>query len=127
MASNARSPRYGDFSRRQPHLLAAPRKGTPSQRTASHEYRAAKWFVHDEPTRAAVGDVSKARGVSIIAEQTGLGRESLCKALAPSAKPRYDTILKVLSSLGVKLTVTASQSATRVMSRERPRLRKATT
>ncbi len=56
---------------------------------------------------AAIGDVAKARGMSAIAEQTGLGRESLYKALAPGAKPRYDTILKVLGSLGVKLTVTA--------------------
>lgn len=56
---------------------------------------------------AAIGDVAKARGMSAIAEQTGLGRESLYKALAPGAKPRYDTILKVLSSLGVKLTITA--------------------
>lgn len=56
---------------------------------------------------AAIADVAKARGMSAIAQSTGLGRESLYKALAPGAKPRYDTILKVLHSLGVKLTVTA--------------------
>ena len=56
---------------------------------------------------AAIADVAKARGISAIALSTGLGRESLYKALAPGAKPRYDTILKVLHSLGVKLTVTA--------------------
>jgi probable addiction module antidote protein len=56
---------------------------------------------------AAIGDVAKARGMSAIAQSTGLGRESLYKALAPGAKPRYDTILKVLRSLGVKLTVAA--------------------
>ena len=55
---------------------------------------------------AAIADVAKARGMSAIAQSTGLGRESLYKALAPGAKPRYDTILKVLHSLGVKLTVT---------------------
>lgn len=55
---------------------------------------------------AAIADVAKARGVSAIAKSTGLGRESLYKALAPGAKPRYDTILKVLHSLGVKLIVT---------------------
>jgi probable addiction module antidote protein len=55
---------------------------------------------------AAIGDVAKARGMSAIAQITGLGRESLYKALAPGAKPRYDTILKVLHGLGVKLTVT---------------------
>jgi probable addiction module antidote protein len=55
----------------------------------------------------AVGNVAKARGMSAIAESTGLGRESLYKAFAPGAKPRYDTVLKVLQSLGVKLNVTA--------------------
>jgi len=57
---------------------------------------------------AAVGHVAKARGMSAIAERAGLGRESLYKAFAPGAKPRYDTVLKVLQSLGVKLTVSAS-------------------
>jgi probable addiction module antidote protein len=56
---------------------------------------------------AAIGHVAKARGMSAIAKSSGLGRESLYKALAPGAKPRYDTVLKVLHSLGVKLTVTA--------------------
>jgi len=41
-----------------------------------------------------------------VAQRAGLGRESLYKALAPGAKPRYDTVLKVLNSLGVKLAVT---------------------
>ncbi|MBX3705683.1 MAG: putative addiction module antidote protein [Pseudomonadales bacterium] len=56
----------------------------------------------------AVGNVAKARGMTAIAESTGLGRESLYKAMAPGAKPRYDTILKVLHSLGVKLVVSAA-------------------
>jgi probable addiction module antidote protein len=56
---------------------------------------------------AAIGHVAKARGMSAIAQRSGLGRESLYKALAPGAKPRYDTVLKVLHSLGVRLTVTA--------------------
>ena len=56
---------------------------------------------------AAIADVAKARGMSAVAQSTGLGRESLYKALAPGAKPRYDTILKVLHGLGVKVTITA--------------------
>ena len=56
---------------------------------------------------SAVGNVAKARGMSVVAEQTGLGRESLYKAFAPGARPRYDTVLKVLQSLGVKLQVSA--------------------
>ena len=51
----------------------------------------------------ALSDVARAKGMTSIAEATGLGRESLYKALAPGAKPRYDTILKVVAGLGVKL------------------------
>ena len=57
---------------------------------------------------SAIGQVAKARGMSAVAESTGLGRESLYKALTPGAKPRYDTVLKVLQGLGVKITVTAA-------------------
>lgn len=56
---------------------------------------------------SAVGNVAKARGMSAIAESAGLARESLYKAFAPGAKPQYDTVLKVLQSLGVKLKVTS--------------------
>jgi probable addiction module antidote protein len=52
---------------------------------------------------AAVADVAKARGMTQLAKDTGLGRESLYKALAPGAKPRYDTVLKLLHGLGIKL------------------------
>ena len=55
----------------------------------------------------AISDVAKARGMASIAKSTGLGRESLYKALAPGAKPRYDTILKVLHGLGVRITVSS--------------------
>lgn len=51
----------------------------------------------------AVKNVARARGMAQLAKDTGLGRESLYKALAPGAKPRYDTVLKVLRALGVKL------------------------
>jgi len=57
---------------------------------------------------AAVGNVAKARGMSAIAASTGLGRESLYKAMTPGAKPRYETVLKVLHSLGVKVSVSAA-------------------
>jgi probable addiction module antidote protein len=57
---------------------------------------------------AAVGNVAKARGMTAIAAATGLGRESLYKAMAPGAKPRYDTVLKVLQSLGVKVRIEAA-------------------
>ena len=53
----------------------------------------------------AVKDVARARGMTQLAKDTGLGRESLYKALAPGAKPRYDTLLKALRALGVSLHV----------------------
>ena len=53
---------------------------------------------------AAVRDVARARGMSQLAKEAGLGRESLYKALTPGAKPRYDTILKLLNAIGVKLS-----------------------
>jgi probable addiction module antidote protein len=43
-------------------------------------------------------------GMSLVAKEAGLGRESLYKALAPGSKPRFDTILKVAKALGVRLT-----------------------
>jgi probable addiction module antidote protein len=52
----------------------------------------------------ALGHIAKARGMAQVAAETGLGRESLYKALAPGAKPRYDTVLKVTRALGVRLT-----------------------
>lgn len=52
----------------------------------------------------ALGDIARARGMSQIAKDTGLGRESLYKALTPGAKPRFDTVLKVAKALGVKFT-----------------------
>ena len=57
---------------------------------------------------AAIGNVAKAKGMSAIARDAELGRESLYKAFAPGAKPRYDTVMKVLQSLGVKLNVSAA-------------------
>lgn len=59
---------------------------------------------------AAIGDIAKARGMKQIAETSGLGRESLYKALAPGAKPRWDTIFKVLKAIGVKMNFTAPKA-----------------
>lgn len=58
----------------------------------------------------AVRDVARARGMAQLAKETGLGRESLYKALTPGAKPRYDTILKLVNALGVKLSASPVES-----------------
>ena len=52
----------------------------------------------------ALGDAARARGMAQVARKSGLGRESLYKALAPGAKPRFDTVMKVARALGVRLT-----------------------
>ncbi|WP_079229658.1 addiction module antidote protein [Pseudomonas putida] len=51
----------------------------------------------------ALGHIARAKGMTQIAAQSGLGRESLYKALSPGAKPRFDTVLKVIRALGVDL------------------------
>lgn len=58
---------------------------------------------HPDLFLQAVADVAKARGMAQLAKDAGLGRESLYKALAPGAKPRYDTVMKVIRALGVEL------------------------
>jgi probable addiction module antidote protein len=58
----------------------------------------------------AVRDVARARGMAQLARDSGLGRESLYKALTPGAKPRYDTMLKLLHALGVKISVSPVHS-----------------
>jgi probable addiction module antidote protein len=56
----------------------------------------------------ALAEVARARGMAQVAKDAGLGRESLYKALAPGAKPRYETVMKVVRALGVHLTARAS-------------------
>ena len=52
---------------------------------------------------AALGDIARARGMTEIAKQAGLTREALYKALRPNSEPRFDTVNKVCSALGVQL------------------------
>lgn len=56
----------------------------------------------------ALGDVAKARGMAQLAKDSGLSRESLYKTLAPGAKPRFETIVKITKALGVPMTPTAT-------------------
>jgi len=57
----------------------------------------------------AVRDVAKAQGISSVAANAGLGRESLYKALKPGAKPRFDTVRRLLGALGVRIDVVSPQ------------------
>ena len=56
---------------------------------------------------AALGDIARAKGMTEIACATGLGRESLYKALSPEGNPEFATVLKVVQSLGLKLHAAA--------------------
>ena len=54
---------------------------------------------------AALGDIARARGMTEIASAAGLTREALYKALRPGSQPRFDTIARVCTALGLKLSV----------------------
>jgi len=56
---------------------------------------------------AALGDIARAKGMSQIARETGLGRESLYKALSPDGNPEFSTVLKVVRALGLRLRAVA--------------------
>ena len=56
----------------------------------------------------ALRDIARARGMAQVAADAGLGRESLYKALSPGAKPRFDTIMKVMQALGLRLKAEAA-------------------
>ena len=51
----------------------------------------------------ALGNIARAKGMTQLARDTGLGRESLYKALSGEGNPSFSTILKVMSALGLKL------------------------
>ena len=55
----------------------------------------------------ALGDIARAKGMSQVARDTGLTRESLYKALSGERSPDFDTILKVIDALGLKLRAEA--------------------
>lgn len=52
---------------------------------------------------AALGDIARAKGMTQIAHEAGLGRESLYKALSPEGNPEFATVLKVVRALGLRL------------------------
>jgi len=59
----------------------------------------------------ALGDIARAQGMTHIARQTGLSRESLYKALSGDRSPSFDTVLKVIAALGLKLSASVQEKA----------------
>jgi probable addiction module antidote protein len=62
---------------------------------------------------AALGDVARARGMTALARDSGLSRESLYKALAKEGNPEFSTVVKVVNSLGLRLAAIALAPAKR--------------
>jgi probable addiction module antidote protein len=58
---------------------------------------------------AALGDIARAKGITQIARETGLGRESLYKALSAEGNPEFATVLKVVRALGLRLHAATAQ------------------
>jgi len=58
---------------------------------------------------AALGDIARARGMTQLAKETGMGRESLYKALSPNGNPEFSTIMKVVQALGLRLHATPAK------------------
>lgn len=58
----------------------------------------------------AIGDIARAKGMTMVARESGLSRESLYKALSGATSPSFDTILKVLQALGLKLHAEVARS-----------------
>jgi probable addiction module antidote protein len=58
----------------------------------------------------ALGDIARAKGMAQVAQDAGLSRESLYKALSGERSPDFDTILKVVGALGLKLHAEAPRS-----------------
>ena len=56
----------------------------------------------------ALGDIARAKGMSQVARDAGLSRESLYKSLSGERSPSFDTILKVMAALGLKLRAEAA-------------------
>ena len=61
---------------------------------------------------AALGDIARARGMTQVAADAGLGRESLYKALSPNGNPEFATVLKVVRALGLELRPFAASGRT---------------
>ena len=97
----------------------------PKQKTVTHPWDITRYLESDEAIivyldaaldeddpallAAALGDVARAKGMTFIARETGLGRESLYKTLSPEGNPEFGTVQKIVRSLGLKLQVSSAE------------------
>jgi len=59
----------------------------------------------------ALGDIARAKGMTQVARESGMSRESLYKSLSGDRSPSFDTILKVISALGLQLSASVKEGA----------------
>ena len=59
---------------------------------------------------AVLGDAARARGMTQVAEQSGLTREALYQALRPTSRPQFSTVARVMRALGIRLVAQAEQT-----------------
>ncbi len=64
---------------------------------------------NDSDLLIAIGHIAKAIGMTKIAQETGLSRTSLYKALSEGAKPQFDTIMKVLKAIGGQIQIASKE------------------
>ncbi len=119
----------GDKSTQQTDIRQAPRhpqrlQGTTTMSTEFTDYDTSEYLEneqdiiaylnaiaeYDDPAlmQAALGNVAKARGMTQIAKDAGVGRESLYKSLSKDGNPSFQTIAKVIHALGGRLTIQAA-------------------
>ena len=73
-----------------------------------HEYLKAAIEEGDvELLMTALGNVAKARGMTEIAKEASLNRQNLYKSLSPNGSPKFETVMKILRALDLKLTIAA--------------------
>ena len=69
---------------------------------------------------ATLGDIARARRMAVVAEETGLGRESLYKSLSADGNPEFATVLKVVRALGFRLQATSAPGENRGQDAQSP-------
>ena len=90
---------------------STPRVWDPTEHLQSEEdlaaYREAALEEGDPSlVAAALGDIARAKGMTQLAREAGLGRGSLNKALSPTGNPEFATVMRVVSALGLRLHAT---------------------
>ena len=66
---------------------------------------------------AVLGDIARAKGMTLIARETGMGRESLYKSLSSDGNPEFATVLKVMRALGIRLRATVAGDTEQIAGR----------